>query len=278
MREALIPDDLCEEYDEICLIDYENPEGLNKSKVDFSHYVFSFILEGEKEIFASDGHVRLSDREFTLIGASACLMTEKRSQISSLYKSVLLTFSKKVLKDFKFKYWEKIQGVLTEDHFNVLEFGHDPFTLNFVNSLKIILKNNNQQFLEIKIQEILLYLFEKYPQQLMAFFNAHQLNRDITFRKIIENNISNNLRLDELAFLCNMSLSTFKRYFTKVYQDTPQKWMQKKRLEIAEYWLKEGKRPKEIYANLGYASLSNFLRAYKNHFGVSARQHQNELL
>ena len=91
-----------------------------------------------------------------------------------------------------------------------------------------------------------------------------------SLKSIVENNILSNLRLEEIAFLCNMSLSTFKRNFIKEYNQSPGKWFQNIRLQRAKEILEEGKAtPSEIYADFGYNNLSNFSIAFKNRFGHS---------
>ncbi|MEL6638980.1 MAG: AraC family transcriptional regulator [Bacteroidota bacterium] len=278
MKEFLVPDHLVETPGKTGLIWYQNDSDLNKGRVNFTQFVFSFLLEGRKELFAPDGFVELGKDEFVLIGSATCLMTERRSPITESYQSVLFTFSQTVLADFKFKHREKISSRAGAMSASVLKFPHDPFTRNFVHSLQILGRHHQHSLYEVKLEELLLYLLHEYPTVLQTFLSAHEWNRELELRKIVENNISSNLSIEELAFLCNMSPSTFKRHFTRQYQQPPQRWIAGKRLDLAQYWIAEGKRPKEIYAELGYTTLSNFIRAYKKHFGVSTRAHRNELL
>ena len=70
--------------------------------------------------------------------------------------------------------------------------------------------------------------------------------------------------MEEIAFLCNMSLSTFKRHFIKEYKVSPGKWFQDKRLQKAKETLEKGNlKPSDIYLDFGYNNLSNFSIAYK---------------
>jgi AraC-like DNA-binding protein len=51
------------------------------------------------------------------------------------------------------------------------------------------------------------------------------------------------------------------------------KWFLKKRLQFAtDLLLKEGKRPSEIYEELGFESLSSFTQAFKTEYKVTPRQ------
>ncbi|MDN6311089.1 MAG: AraC family transcriptional regulator, partial [Psychroflexus sp.] len=92
------------------------------------------------------------------------------------------------------------------------------------------------------------------------------------FKKIIESKIHSNLKLEEIAFLCNMSLSTFKRNFITEYKTSPGKWFHDKRLQKAKRLLEDGGcKPAELYLEFGYNNLSNFSIAFKNKFGISPR-------
>jgi len=90
------------------------------------------------------------------------------------------------------------------------------------------------------------------------------------FRNIVENNVNANLSLEDIAFLCHMSLSTFKRSFVREYQTSPGKWFRERRLQSAYDILAEGKlTASDIYLRFGYNNLSNFSAAFKNKFGKS---------
>lgn len=56
---------------------------------------------------------------------------------------------------------------------------------------------------------------------------------NVKFRQTIEQNLFNSLSLEQLAFICNMSLSSFKREFKKEFNETPARYIKNKRLEHA---------------------------------------------
>jgi AraC-like DNA-binding protein len=97
------------------------------------------------------------------------------------------------------------------------------------------------------------------------------------FVQTVETNWMSKLSLKELAFLCNMSVSTFKREFQKHYAESPMKWFQNKRLEYAHQLLyKEQKSSSEIYLEVGYENLSSFIQAYKLKYGITPKQHHKD--
>lgn len=126
--------------------------------------------------------------------------------------------------------------------------------------------------LSVKFEELMLYLVNKYGAKFQAYLSSLISEEQSQFRKVVENNVYSNLKLDELAFLCNMSLSTFKRHFTAEYKVSPGKWLQDKRLQRAKDLLDSGTlKSSDIYLELGYNNLSNFSSAFKKKFGISPK-------
>ena len=92
-------------------------------------------------------------------------------------------------------------------------------------------------------------------------------------------NLIKNISLEELAFLCNISLSTFKRRFEKIYGMSPSKWMLQKRMEIAKDLLQHyNEKPGEVYHQVGYENHSSFSQSFRQIFGVTPKEFQRQQL
>ena len=75
--------------------------------------------------------------------------------------------------------------------------------------------------------------------------------------------------LEELAHYTGRSLATFKRDFKKVSNLTPEKWLIRKRLEVAYRLIKEEhKKVVEVYAEVGFKNPSHFSTAFKKQYGI----------
>ena len=127
--------------------------------------------------------------------------------------------------------------------------------------------------MELKFEEIMLYLADKYGQSFLGYLHSLLINeRELSFKVVVEKNMFTNLNIEEIAFLCNMSVSTFKRKFISIYQESPGKWFQQKRLNKAkEILINIEAIPSENFMDFGYDSLSNFSAAFKNEFGYSPK-------
>lgn len=205
-----------------------------------------------------------------------CLMTEKLSDIRN-YRSVLLFFTSEIL--LKLIRKTELNKIEPTKYKSVYSFGYDEFTQRFVNSLLDISKlsrDTQRKLLEVKLEEIMLYLVEIYGTEFLYSLTLHSDDTTQKFTRTVESNQLSRLTLKELAFLCNMSVSTFKREFEKHYSESPIKWFQNKRLEHAHYLLnQEQKISSEIYFEAGYKNLSSFIQAYKSKYGITPKQHKN---
>jgi len=62
----------------------------------------------------------------------------------------------------------------------------------------------------------------------------------------------------------------FSRDFKKTFHTTPQKWITKKRLELAHYNLaQKNKKPIDVYFEVGFENLSHFSYAFKKQYGYA---------
>jgi AraC-like DNA-binding protein len=97
----------------------------------------------------------------------------------------------------------------------------------------------------------------------------------IDLEKFIGANFMFNISLSEFARLSGRSLSTFKRDFKTLYNDTPEKWLRERRLDEAKQLITEkGLKPSDVYFQVGFENFSHFSAAYKQKFGQNA-SHNN---
>jgi len=92
----------------------------------------------------------------------------------------------------------------------------------------------------------------------------------IDLAAFMEKNFMFNMPLEKFGYLTGRSLTTFKRDFGKAFNTTPQRWLTRKRLELAHYQLAEKHmKPAEVYYETGFENLSHFSYAFKKQFGYS---------
>jgi AraC-like DNA-binding protein len=79
-----------------------------------------------------------------------------------------------------------------------------------------------------------------------------------------------NVPMLQFAKLTGRSLASFKRDFEKVFQTSPGQWLQQKRLSEAYYLIREkGRKPSDVYLDVGFENLSHFSYTFKKAYGVA---------
>jgi AraC-like DNA-binding protein len=232
------------------------------------------LLEGRKEVTDHQTQTAFDNRQLMLLQAGNCLMTERTNEIHH-YESILIFFSNEFLFDFVHGY--PLPGEVSEksDRFVTLE--KDDFILHYQQSLQMASHTlqSDEALLKVKLQELLIYLLRVYPANVQAFIdNCLHREAHFSFREVIEQNAGKNLGTEELAFLCNMSLSTFKRRFREIFNMSPGQYFLEQKMQRALQLLQRNHRPSEVYDLIGYHSLSSFSHEFKKHFGVSPGEYR----
>lgn len=275
METITLPDSLIvDATSTIAIHYYKSNQEIRKQQIVLTKNVFSFLLKGTKEVVFNNATNTIDKKQFLLMKSGHCLMTEKLSNTSKQYHSVLLFFSNQLLTSFIDKY--NLSPKPPKNTQASISFDYDEFTHRYVKSILDILKLSStaqKNILTAKFEEIMLYLIELKGTEFL--YSLTHNNKHLNFTEVVENNKLKKLSIQELSFLFNMSESTFKREFKKHYNTSPSKWFSNKRLEHAALLLKNGDcRPSEIYEEIGYENLSNFIHAFKLKFGITPKQFQ----
>ncbi|WP_247234067.1 AraC family transcriptional regulator [Telluribacter sp. SYSU D00476] len=241
-----------------------------KNKVVFSQNLICILIHGTKEVFTSTSYKKISHDEIFFLNAGSVLMSERVPGNSHL-ESILIFFSNQFLTDFCIRHKVHASQKAGEPH-DLITIGKDPFLHQFEVSLKLMQQESLAELQKIKVEELLMYLQIRYPTPFGSFVSqALTSSPEQRIRQVIAANVDKGLSSDELAFLCNMSVSTFKRHFTHMFNTSPRKYLIEQRMQRAWQLLMMGRRASEIYAELGYENLSSFSTEFKKHFGLSPK-------
>ena len=258
------------ENPDLLVYDFKMTNDVVKSKVNLGMNMFSFLQVGKKQVHFAGTTVAVNKDQSLLLKKGNWLWTELLDT-EEIYYCKLFFFSEKKLTEFLYKHSENQEIVKDEIPYFIIR--NDAYIISYLNSLSTISEAPKvfmENLLSVKFEELMLYLLQKYGRKFELYLHSLIIKETSPFRKIVESKIHSNLKLEEIAFLCNMSLSTFKRHFITEYQISPGKWLQEKRLQKAKETLEQGDlKPSDIYLDFGYNNLSNFSIAFKNMFGIS---------
>lgn len=184
-------------------------------------------------------------------------------------------------------YPEIIEEIFLFDHtlsnyrvnFNITQVAIDAILQNYMESLNILIENPeiaDEAMIRNKLKEfvILLCKTQNISNQ-NDFISALFKKNSTTFEDTIKNNLYSNLSIKEFSILCGMSVSTFKRKFNTVYNESPKKYFAQQRIHKAAKMIRlNTDRISEIAYDCGYESISTFNRAFKLQFGISPTQYR----
>lgn len=257
------------ENPDLFVYDFKMTNDVVKSKVNLEMNMFSFLQVGKKQVHFAGTSVAVNKDQSLLLKKGNWLWTELLDT-EAIYYCKLFFFSEEKLKGFLEKH-SKTKIIKNEIPYFIIR--NDSYITSYLNSLSTISEAPTvfmENLLSVKFEELMLYLLQKYGNKFELYLHSLIIKETSPFKKIVESKIHSNLKLEEIAFLCNMSLSTFKRHFIKEYNTSPGKWLQDKRLQKAKDTLEKGHlKPSDIYLDFGYNNLSNFSIAFKNKFGIS---------
>lgn len=256
---------------------HTNSDSEKRLQVLLHYHLICIPLNGEKIIHTSTTFQKADQEAFFVLPTGSVLMTERKG-LNNVFESLLVFFSETYLLEFCMR-----MGVeRTDASFEAITmYKKDPFIHHFTASVQAFSPSKQEDPLHtIKTEEILHYLHRKHPESLRKLLKNTQLNAPYRLlQQVITANLFNNLTISELAFLCNMSLSTFKRQFKEVFHTSPGKYFLEQKINRAKQLLALKHRPSDIYPVLGYESLSSFSHEFRKHTGSTptAFQHKSGL-
>lgn len=138
----------------------------------------------------------------------------------------------------------------------------------------------SENFLRLKIQE-LLYILAETDQTgnnkliLSSLFQANEYE----FQEVIQTHLFEELKIEDLAFLTQMSLSSFKRKFKQIYGTSPNKYFISKRLEKAQLLLRTTQlQVSSIAYDCGFTDVGYFGKTFKKYYNYSPSEFRDQLL
>lgn len=126
----------------------------------------------------------------------------------------------------------------------------------------------SEALVRLKLKELIISVLTSGKNRaLTAYFHKLGGSDAPSVTEIMESNFRYNLSLEEYARLCHRSLSSFKREFQTLFQESPGKWLLQKRLDYSAVLLRNSKmNVTEIAFESGFEDVSHFSRVFKERF------------
>ncbi|MDQ0477293.1 AraC family transcriptional regulator [Chryseobacterium gotjawalense] len=234
-------------------------------------HVLLYLYSGEQVIEDRNKIIKLQAGDCAFIRRDHRLKMYKNSKGEDLYKGISMTFKRNVLRDFYSKMNKsEIPNKVKVSDKTVFKLERNPAIESLFQSLTPYFDSNIQPtegFVHLKLLEGIYALLNSNEQLYPILFDFAEPWK-IDLLGFLNNNYMEELSMEQIASFTGRSLATFKRDFKKISNLTPQKWLIRKRLEMAYIQLKEdGKKVKDVYLEVGFKNPSHFSTAFKKQYG-----------
>ena len=130
----------------------------------------------------------------------------------------------------------------------------------------------NPGLLRLKVMELLYNVMDCSKNIFRQMLQLRQpVKTDI--HRVVEENYTSPISLDELAYLSGRSLSSFKREFQDIYGAPPARWIREKRLSKAQQMLRSSSLSvADVAYSLGFENPTHFSRIFKQQYGYAPSQ------
>jgi AraC family transcriptional regulator, exoenzyme S synthesis regulatory protein ExsA len=242
---------------------------------EFSHDPFIsehwlvFIVSGFSEMFSPEGVISYPAGTLALVRKNQLVKTIKKADSEIPFKSISICIDQHTLKKFSADYDVKADGIYSGEP--IIQIESDGFMKAYFNSLMPYFSQPEKLtpvLAQIKTAEIIEMLIHKpsLKNLLFDFSEPHKIDLEAYMNRYF----SYNVPITKFAKLTGRSISTFKRDFSKTFNESPEKWLQKRRLEMAHFLiLQKRKKPSDVYLDVGFENLSHFSSSFKKEFGVN---------
>ena len=245
---------------------------------------FLYVKGGDVDYQIDNEHINIPANYSLLLN---CINSGKQMQNSkskSNCEIVIVTFYPEILK----KIYDRELPLLLQTPRNVIsnksseKINNDFLIQKYIEGLLFYFENPsliNEDILILKLKEIILLLSQTQNSESVQLILSQLFSpTTYTFKQIIEANLFSQLTIEELAQQNNLSVSSFKREFAKIYHDTPANYIKAKKLEKAAELLQiSEQRITEIAFECGFNDLANFTKSFTSKYSVSPTNYRQKL-
>lgn len=138
----------------------------------------------------------------------------------------------------------------------------------------------SEELLVLKLNELIIHLLSSDSSPEVLGILTHLYEKKIfEFKEVVNAHICSSLGIEELAQLTNQSLSSFKKTFKQVFNDTPNNYLIGKRIEkVAQLLVVSNDTLSNIAYDCQFKTLAHMSRVFKVKYGVSPSEYRLNLL
>lgn len=241
---------------------------------------FMYVLNGSYNAISEQETFHVATNDAVLMKCGNFVGQMRPSSESEVYEAVAIHFYPDVLKKV---YANEVPSILKsrdrQTNRQMAKVGVDELLQKYIDSIVFYFANPNlvtEELLVLKVKELILLLAQSNKAPVIHDLLANLFRPvAVTFKEVVEAHIFTPITVEELAILNNMSLSSFKREFKRIYDDSPAQYIRKRKLrQSADLLLVSEDNISHIAWDCGFQDITHFSRAFKQHFGMSPTEYR----
>ena len=243
---------------------------INVEKIIISHSLV-YVVNGTVKISTYDyDEITISNSEMLFMAKDSYIISDYIKDNKNL-EVYLFFFDYNIATEFL----KTIKISNNKRDINLLKLTISENLKHYIKSIQNTNYNNiyNKQLLYSKIFELLHIISENNELFISALYQSEIKINKQDIKTYMSNHYDKNLTVSDWATLSGKSLSTINRQFKKKYFISPKKWLLKQNMEIGYQMLKNGSTVSQCSIELGYQNSSNFIKAYKDIYNTTPKQH-----
>jgi AraC-like DNA-binding protein len=229
--------------------------------------VFMYVVNGAISFFDGNKNYTYKPGECGIVRKNRLLKFSIEDN-QDIFEPIIFCFEEEFLRSFQKKHKTNTSAFKSNDA--IIKISKTDLIKDFIQSLKPYYKGVmelDEAFEDLKYEELLIILLKNEPELAGIFFN-YDIPGKLDLEAFMNRNYKFNVSNERFAHLTGRSISSFKREFKTIFNDTPSNWLVKKRLQDAYFLIdKHSKNPSDIYLELGFEDLSHFSFAFKKLYG-----------
>jgi len=270
--EFFIKNDILNTTKDLSYARYITRDPNSRSSIDIEGNVLIFVLRGTKVLHLDSKDKKIKAGDMVFLRSGTYVMTEI---LDEYYEGLIFFYSDNLLIDFISKY--NIETLNTKDqNLNIFSITSNSIIKNGILSILPYFnsKDQNEDIITLKFEEIFLNVLNG-NNSFKNFLSTIKEDNN-SFRLSIEKEYERFDSIKDMAKYFKMSDLNFRQKFKTVFDTTPKKWIQAKKLSKAKLLLlKTDLNVSEVCLELGFDNLSWFVQIFKKEFGVTPKQIKN---
>ncbi|MGM5632094.1 AraC family transcriptional regulator [Apibacter raozihei] len=256
----------------------------------YNDIIFSFIIDNESVcthradshmlVYVYSGKMVINDNgDSTKITSGECIFIKrdhrvvitKGSDNGENYQGITMKFSRNLLRECfkKLNCSTEISVPFTDSIVKICACEDIDSIFYSIIPYFNTKKKPREDLMELKLYQgliSLLHIDKRFYSTVFDFTEPWKID----ILDFLSENFMYDLTVEEIALYTGRSLSSFKRDFAKISNLSPQKWIIKKRLDLAYEKIKlNGEKIGDVCFRVGFKNRSHFTTAFKKQFGCT---------